>query len=136
MVAIVIIAMLSAIGLPAYQGYVQKAAMTDMLQTMTNYKTAVDLCYLSNAGLSGCNAGSQGVPAAAASRYVGGVTVAQGIITLNGQSTLQGLRVVMTPQADDQSGVTRWTRRCQTESGAESLLPACREVFRFDESGG
>lgn len=62
MVVIVIIAILSALGIPAYQGYLQKAAMTDMLQSMSAYKTAVDLCSLSNAGLEGCNAGSQGNP--------------------------------------------------------------------------
>ena len=34
MIVIAIIAILSAIGVPAYQGYLQKAALTDMLQTM------------------------------------------------------------------------------------------------------
>lgn len=33
-VVIAIIAILSAIGIPAYQGYIQKAALTDMLQVM------------------------------------------------------------------------------------------------------
>lgn len=33
MIVIAIIAILSAMGLPAYQGYLQKAALTDMLQT-------------------------------------------------------------------------------------------------------
>ncbi|CUY48117.1 Pilin [Serratia marcescens] len=46
MVVIAIIAILSAIGIPAYQRYIQKAAMTDMLQTMSPYKLAVELCVL------------------------------------------------------------------------------------------
>ena len=46
MVVIAIIAILSAIGIPAYQRYIQKAAMTDMLQTMAPYKLAVELCVL------------------------------------------------------------------------------------------
>ncbi|SLM64594.1 MULTISPECIES: prepilin peptidase-dependent pilin [Dickeya] len=136
MVVIVIIAMLSALGIPAYQGYLQKAAMTDMLQAMASYKTAVDLCGLSNAGFDECSAGSQGIPAAAASRYVSNVTINRGVITLTGQSTLQGLSVVMTPTMDTQNGAPRWTRACQLGSGSESLRQACEDVFRFDTSAG
>ena len=51
MIVIAIIAILTAIGLPAYQGYVQKAALTDMLQAMVPYKTAIELCSLENGGL-------------------------------------------------------------------------------------
>lgn len=39
-----IIAILSAIGVPAYQNYLRKAALTDMLQTFVPYRTAVELC--------------------------------------------------------------------------------------------
>ena len=37
MVVIGIIAILSAIGIPAYQNYLRKAALTDMLQTFVPY---------------------------------------------------------------------------------------------------
>ncbi len=40
MVVIGIIAILSAIGIPAYQNYLRKAALTDMLQTFVPYRTA------------------------------------------------------------------------------------------------
>lgn len=62
MVVISIIAILSAIGIPAYQRYIQKAAMTDMLQAMVPYKMAVELCALEGGGPSGCDAGSKGIP--------------------------------------------------------------------------
>ena len=52
MIVIAIVAILSAIGVPAYQGYLQKAALTDMLQTMVSYKTPVDLCGLENAAFT------------------------------------------------------------------------------------
>ena len=45
MVVIGIIAILSAIGIPAYQNYLRKAALTDMLQTFVPYRTAVELCH-------------------------------------------------------------------------------------------
>lgn len=49
MVVIGIIAILSAIGIPAYQNYLRKAALTDMLQTFVPYRTAVELCALYSA---------------------------------------------------------------------------------------
>ncbi len=97
MVVIAIIAILSAIGIPAYR-YIQKAAMTDMLQTMAPYKLAVELCVLDEGAPTGCEAGSKGIPTGGASRYVSGVKVAKGVITLTGTQTLQGLAVALTPK--------------------------------------
>lgn len=50
MVVIGIIAILSAIGVPAYQNYLRKAALTDMLQTFVPYRTAIELCALDHGG--------------------------------------------------------------------------------------
>ena len=50
MVVIGIIAILSAIGIPAYQNYLRKAALTDMLQTFVPYRTAIELCALDHGG--------------------------------------------------------------------------------------
>ncbi|MBJ7222888.1 MULTISPECIES: prepilin peptidase-dependent pilin [unclassified Brenneria] len=134
MIVIAIVAILSAIGVPAYQGYLQKAALTDMLQTLASYKTAVDLCGLENAAFSSCNAGSQGIPASQTSRYVSAVSVKQGTIALTGQSMLQGLNVVLTPVWNAQTGSSRWTKNCVTENQADSLQSACQDVFRFDNT--
>lgn len=130
MVVIAIIAILSAIGIPAYQRYIQKAAMTDMLQAMTPYKMAVELCVLDNGGPSGCNAGSKGIPESTTSRYVSSISVAQGVINLTGSQTLQGLTVALTP-TQDSSGLSRWTRSCTSDNKA--LQETCQEVFRFDD---
>jgi prepilin peptidase dependent protein D len=62
MVVIGIIAILSAIGIPAYQNYLRKAALTDMLQTFVPYRTAIELCALDHGGLTSCDAGSNGIP--------------------------------------------------------------------------
>lgn len=62
MVVIGIIAILSAIGIPAYQNYLRKAALTDMLQTFVPYRTAVELCALEHGGLDTCDGGSNGIP--------------------------------------------------------------------------
>ncbi|RJF53047.1 prepilin peptidase-dependent pilin [Serratia inhibens] len=131
MVVIAIIAILSAIGIPAYQRYIQKAAMTDMLQVMTPYKLAVELCVLDGGAPAGCNAGSKGIPAGGTSRYVSDVKVSQGMITLTGTQTLQGLTVALTP-TQNASGMTRWTRQCTSDNA--NLQETCQEVFRFDDT--
>jgi prepilin peptidase dependent protein D len=131
MVVIAIIAILSAIGVPAYQRDIQKGAMTDMLQVMTPYKLAVELCVLDGGAPAGCNAGSKGIPAGGTSRYVSAVKVSQGVISLTGTQTLQGLTVALTP-TQNASGLTRWTRQCTSDN--VNLQETCQEVFRFDDT--
>ena len=69
MVVIGIIAILSAIGIPAYQNYLRKAALTDMLQTFVPYRTAVELCALEHGGTDTCDAGVNGIPSPTTTRY-------------------------------------------------------------------
>ncbi|MFT8209727.1 MAG: prepilin peptidase-dependent pilin [Symbiopectobacterium sp.] len=130
----IVIAILASIGIPAYQGYLQKAAMTDMLQTLAPYQTAVNLCALENSSVVPCNTGSQGIPTARGSRYVSSVTVTQGVITLTGQSALQGLNVTLTPRWDSGSSSVIWSRNCQAATQSDSLIAACQRVFRFDDA--
>lgn len=96
MVVIGIIAILSAIGIPAYQNYLRKAALTDMLQTFVPYRTAVELCALEHGGLDTCDGGSNGIPSPTTTRYVSAMSVAKGVVSLTGQESLNGLSVVMT----------------------------------------
>lgn len=131
MIVVAIVAILGSIGVPAYQGYLQKAAMTDMLQTLAPYKTAVDLCALEQSNVSPCSAGNYGIPTGKGSRYVSDVTVNQGIITLTGQATLQGMSVTLTPRWDTTASAVNWSRQCHTSTQAETLLSACLDMFRF-----
>lgn len=130
MVAIAIIATLSGIGIPSYQHYIQKAALTDMLQAMVPYKMAVELCALEYASLDSCNGGSHGIPAGASSRYVSATTIDKGVITLTGQQTLANLTLAMSPTLNN-SGNVVWTRTC-TATGS-SITDNCKAVFRFND---
>ncbi|WP_435955219.1 prepilin peptidase-dependent pilin [Dryocola sp. BD626] len=132
MVVIGIIAILSAVGIPAYQNYLRKAALTDMLQTFVPYRTAVELCAIERGGITPCDAGSNSIPSAKRTRYVGSMSVAKGVVTLTGQETLNGLTVSLTPVWKDAEGVEGWTRSC-TVANDGSLKQSCDEVFRFDD---
>lgn len=134
MIAIAIISILSAIGIPAYQGYMQKAAMTDVLQTVVPYRTAVELCILEQGNSSSCQISSQGIPAARTTRYVSSIQISQGIITLNCQQTLQGLSIVLEPNQDTSGGI-EWNQRC-VHSNNTGIIEACQSVFRANSSGG
>ncbi|MBC1186906.1 MULTISPECIES: prepilin peptidase-dependent pilin [Kluyvera] len=131
MVVIGIIAILSAIGIPAYQNYLRKAALTDMLQTFVPYRTAVELCALDRGGVDNCDAGSNGIPSPTTTRYVSGMSIAKGTVTLTGQESLNGLSVTLVPGWDNANGITGWQRTCAIQSDS-ALQQACEDVFRFD----
>lgn len=134
MVVIAIIAILSAAGLPAYQSYMQKAAMTDLLQSVMPYKTATELCVLEQGDLSRCNSGAQGIPAGKNSRYTQNLSVKQGVISLSGQQALAGLSVTLTPALDSGSGDLSWSRECKATGDNASLISACESVLRFSSA--
>ncbi|MBA0037168.1 prepilin peptidase-dependent pilin [Pantoea sp. BIGb0393] len=131
MIVIGIVAILSAIGLPAYQNYLQRAALTDMLQTMVPYKTAVELCSIERGGPAQCQAGQRGIPAARGSRYVATLSVVNGTINLTGQESLSGLAVEMLPIWNATDGTMSWQRSCTSDNS--SLRDSCLEQFRFDD---
>ncbi|CNE69728.1 prepilin peptidase-dependent pilin [Yersinia nurmii] len=131
MVSIVIIAILGGIGIPAYQGYVQKAALTDMLQTSAPYRMAVEVCSMEHSALLGCNAGSQGIPSGQPTRYVKAINIARGVISMTGQETLDGLSVVLTP-TKSAAGNLVWTRACT--GNHDELSKLCQSVFALKET--
>lgn len=135
MVVIAIIAILSAVGIPAYQSYIQKAAMTDMLQAMMPYKTAVELCALEQGSLTECNIGANGIPPNKSTTYVSSLDVSQGTITATGLQALQGLTATLTPQLDSSTGDLNWQKNCQVSGGNASLTTACEQVLRFPSVG-
>ena len=131
MVVIGIIAILSAIGIPAYQNYLRKAALTDMLQTFVPYRTAVELCALEHGGTATCDAGTNGIPSPTTTRYVSAMSLENGVVSLSGQESLNGLSITMTPGWDNANGITGWNQNCVIQNDS-ALQQACEDVFRFD----
>ncbi len=130
MVVIAIVAILSAIGVPAWQNYLRKAALTDMLQIFLPYRTAVEICALERGSVNQCTSGTNGIPQPKTSRYVSAMTVSAGTVTLTGQESLNGLHVTLTPRWSNDEGVSGWQRTCNAQESS-ALKQACEDVFRF-----
>ncbi|RLR17563.1 prepilin peptidase-dependent pilin [Sodalis-like symbiont of Bactericera trigonica] len=126
-VVIAIIAILSAITLPGYQRYLDRAALTDMLRIASPYRLAVELCAMQQGDIDICNAGQLGIPASHRSRYV---SVRQGVISLTGRQTLAGLTLVMTPET--QCDGLLWQHRCDTVADGHLAAP-CEALFQSAE---
>ncbi|HDS1205296.1 TPA: prepilin-type N-terminal cleavage/methylation domain-containing protein [Shewanella algae] len=117
MIVVAIIGILAAIALPAYQKYTQKAQFANMRTAAGAAKTAVELCAHSLSTVTGCTAGSEGVPAditAAAKIY--GVATADGVIDVTPATDNKTLSAISatyklspTRQA---SGVITWAETC------------------------
>lgn len=131
MIAIVVIAILTAIGLPAYQGYVKKAAMTDMLQTMISYKTAVEICAIEQGNVANCNNGNYGIPLTKTTNYVMSISVIDGVIKLTGKGALSGLTTTLTPTPNLTHGNLDWVRSCETAPLDATLNHICEDIFKF-----
>ena len=114
LIVVAIIGILAAIAVPSYQSYSNKAKFSEVVLAAGPYKTAFDLAAQSGAftgsTLTGINAGTNGIPAAAGgSGYVKSVDVTNGVITATGSSgSLEGETFTLTP-----GGITapvQWTK--------------------------
>lgn len=134
MIVIAIIAILSSLGIPAYQGYLQKAALTDLLQVLQPYKTAVELCALEKGSLNSCNNGLEGIPLSRTTRYIAELTVNNGIIRAQGTNTLTGLSAELIPLLQPEQGALSWQRRCTATN--QTLQKNCERQLRYDDVEG
>jgi type IV pilus assembly protein PilA len=62
MIVVAIIGILAAIALPAYQQYTRKAKFTEVVQSTSAVKLAMELCAQDFGNMTGCINGSNGVP--------------------------------------------------------------------------
>ena len=86
---------------------------------------------LEHGGTDTCDASVNGIPSPTTTRYVSGMSVENGVVSLTGQESLNGLSVIMTPGWDKAEGITGWTRNCNIQNDS-ALKQACEDVFRFD----
>jgi type IV pilus assembly protein PilA len=84
MITIGIIGILAAIAMPAYQNYSRRAYYSEVVMATAPFKLGVTECYQNLGTLTGCNAGSNNIPAAiaAATGAVTSLGVTNGVITV------------------------------------------------------
>src|SRR3990167_6500639 len=112
LITIAIVGILAAIAIPSYQNYTRRAYFSEVVQATAPYRVAVGECAQKLGTVTGCDAGSNAIPAAIASP-VGAVTslaVANGVITVTPVAS-NGIvatdTYVLTPTLDA-SGTMTW----------------------------
>ena len=115
MIVIAIIAILATIAIPAYSNYTKKAALSELLQASSTYKSDVEICIYNTNNVASCSGGSNGVQAnktsADDSKYLASVSVASGVITVTGKGSLNGYSYTMTPKFN--ANTISWTTSCK-----------------------
>ncbi|ENU1226377.1 prepilin peptidase-dependent pilin [Providencia rettgeri] len=130
MVVIAIISILSAIAIPGYQSYMQKAAITDVLQTVIPYKNSVEICSFNRSGLSQCNGGNDDIPNNITGRYISKIEVKSGVITFSADKSLAGLKVTLTPTLPTSNTSFNWAVVCESKNNIK-LKSLCEKTFVF-----
>jgi len=66
MIVVAIVGILASVAIPQYQDYTRAANVTKTLSgSIDQYKTAIGICAQTTSDITDCDAGSEGVPAAA-----------------------------------------------------------------------
>ena len=112
MIVVAIIGILAAVAIPAYSNYTKKAHFAEVVSMAGSYETAVADCYNSLTTFTGCDAGSNGIPAAAAAtnNLAAGMTVATGVITMTGTTQAGGYTSVLTPTLNAAGSAITWAQ--------------------------
>ncbi|HCH50527.1 MAG TPA: prepilin peptidase-dependent pilin [Proteus sp.] len=128
MIVIAIISILSSVAIPAYQGYIQKAALTDVLQTISPYRSAVELCQYEMGHYNTCQSDSPFMPKQFRSRYIDNITVVNGVINAKGNAQLKGLTIVIAPEKTNTHYLAEWKTTCTSNN--EILQKQCTEILK------
>lgn len=113
MIVIAIVGIIAAIAVPSYNNYTKRAYYSEVIQATGPYSLGVNRCYQLLSTLTGCNAGSNGIPPAISTTTgrVASVTVANGVITVT-PTAANGIAAtdtyILTPSVSNNT--LKWTQ--------------------------
>lgn len=124
MIVVAIIAILATIAIPSYNTYTQKAALSELLQASSSYKSDTDICIYNLKGVTGCSGGSNGIQANKTlgneTKYLNSITVTNGVIAVTGKGAVSGYSYSLTPTFN--KNTISWATSCNGED--VGLFPA------------
>ena len=85
MIVVAIIGILAAVALPAYQGYIKRAAYTEVISAANGVRSGIDVCFQTTNDLSACDSYAKiGIVAPSATTVFNdaAITAATAVITL------------------------------------------------------
>jgi type IV pilus assembly protein PilA len=87
MIVVAIIGILAAVAIPAYQDYTYRAKFSEVVSVANSYKTAVAVCAQALGTVTGCDTGTNDIPATQATTHVASVAVKNGVVTVTPTAT-------------------------------------------------
>ncbi|GAB3682882.1 pilin [Salinisphaera aquimarina] len=128
MIVIAIMAILAAIAIPTYTGYVGRAQFSEAMSLSSGVKTAIDDAYQNSNTLDGLDSGVDSIPGVDSVKgtYVDRVEVNNGVITsyFSANSSLAEAEAVLQPQVIGNSLI--WS--CQTTAPPTKTPSQCESV--------
>lgn len=115
MIVVAIIAILSAVAIPAYQNYVIRSKVANAISSVNTLKTAVAICMQEAGGVvTSCSTGAASlIPTFTPTKEVASAAVAAGVVTMTfatGIGTgVDGAQVIFTPSSAADQTAVNWT---------------------------
>ena len=124
MIVVASIGILAAVALPAYQNYTVKAKFAEVTSVAAAYQTAVATCMQELGTATGCDLGTNGIPATQATTHVASVAVTGGTITVTPTATTNAAStLILIPTAG--AGALTWAKTgsgCLSAQGSTPIL--------------